>query len=41
MNLSSAAQAPVNIRVMQGNVPLADMEVYSQSKLAITIWTRE
>lgn len=41
VNLSSAAQAPVNIRAMQGNVPLADMEAYAQSKLAITIWTRE
>ncbi|WP_170756162.1 SDR family NAD(P)-dependent oxidoreductase [Ruegeria lacuscaerulensis] len=41
VNLSSAAQAPVNIRAMQGNVQLADMEAYAQSKLAITIWTRE
>ncbi|AXT27834.1 SDR family NAD(P)-dependent oxidoreductase [Ruegeria sp. AD91A] len=41
VNLSSAAQAPVNIRAMQGSVPLADMEAYAQSKLAITIWTRE
>ncbi len=41
VNLSSAAQAPVNIKAMQGNVPLADMDAYAQSKLAITIWTRE
>ncbi|WP_037311100.1 SDR family NAD(P)-dependent oxidoreductase [Ruegeria halocynthiae] len=41
VNLSSAAQAPVNIRAMQGNIPLADMDAYAQSKLAITIWTRE
>ncbi len=41
VNLSSAAQAPVNLKAMQGNVPLADMEAYAQSKLAITIWTRE
>lgn len=41
VNLSSAAQAPVNIRAMKGNTPLADMEAYAQSKLAITIWTRE
>lgn len=41
VNLSSAAQAPVNVKAMQGNVPLADMEAYAQSKLAITIWTRE
>ena len=41
VNLSSAAQAPVNVRAMEGHVPLADMDAYSQSKLAITIWTRE
>ncbi|GFE48346.1 oxidoreductase [Roseobacter cerasinus] len=41
VNLSSAAQAPVNLRAMRGNVPLADMDAYAQSKLAITIWTRE
>ena len=41
VNLSSAAQAPVNVSAMHGNVPLADMEAYAQSKLAITIWTRE
>ncbi|WP_299669025.1 SDR family NAD(P)-dependent oxidoreductase [uncultured Ruegeria sp.] len=41
VNLSSAAQAPVNIKAMQGDVPLADMEAYAQSKLAITIWTQE
>ncbi len=41
VNLSSAAQAPVNLKALQGNVPMADMEAYAQSKLAITIWTRE
>ncbi len=41
VNLSSAAQAPVNVTAMQGNVPMADMDAYAQSKLAITIWTRE
>ncbi len=41
VNLSSAAQAPVNLKAMQGYVPMADMEAYAQSKLAITIWTRE
>lgn len=41
VNLSSAAQAPVNLRAMQGNTPLSDMDAYAQSKLAITIWTRE
>ncbi len=41
VNLSSAAQAPVNIKAMQGKAQLADMEAYAQSKLAITIWTQE
>lgn len=41
VNLSSAAQAPVNLDAMLGAKPLADMEAYAQSKLAITIWTRE
>ncbi len=41
VNLSSAAQAPVNVAAIQGNVPLTDMDAYAQSKLAITIWTRE
>ncbi|MEO0393288.1 MAG: SDR family NAD(P)-dependent oxidoreductase [Pseudomonadota bacterium] len=41
VNLSSAAQAPINIQAMQGEVSLSDMEAYSQSKLAITIWTQE
>ncbi|WP_415920955.1 SDR family NAD(P)-dependent oxidoreductase [Tateyamaria sp. SN6-1] len=41
VNLSSAAQAQVNVAAMQGNVPMADMDAYAQSKLAITIWTRE
>ena len=41
VNLSSAAQAPVNLGAMRGEITLGDMEAYSQSKLAITIWTRE
>lgn len=41
VNLSSAAQAPVNIEAMIGKVRLDDMTAYAQSKLAITIWTRE
>ena len=40
VNLSSAAQAPVSIPAMQGGTPMADMDAYSQSKLAITMWTR-
>lgn len=39
INLSSAAQAPVNINALLGKAKLTDMEAYSQSKLAITMWT--
>lgn len=41
VNLSSAAQAPVNLPAMQGKSRMDDMDAYAQSKLAITIWTRE
>ena len=41
VNLSSAAQAPVNLNALAGNANLSDMDAYAQSKLAITIWTRE
>lgn len=41
VNLSSAAQAPVSPRAMLGDNRLDDMGAYAQSKLAITIWTRE
>lgn len=41
VNLSSAAQAPVNLSALAGPSSLDDMSAYSQSKLAITIWTRE
>jgi NAD(P)-dependent dehydrogenase (short-subunit alcohol dehydrogenase family) len=40
INLSSAAQAPVDINALQGNGELEDMPAYSQSKLAITMWSR-
>ncbi len=40
VNLSSAAQAPVDLAAMQGRKTLADMEAYAQSKLALTIWSR-
>lgn len=40
INLSSAAQAPVSINALLGKNPLADMEAYAQSKLAITMWTK-
>ncbi|WP_170763540.1 SDR family NAD(P)-dependent oxidoreductase [Ruegeria lacuscaerulensis] len=41
VNLSSAAQAPVDTQAMLGNRQLDHMGAYAQSKLAITIWTRE
>lgn len=41
INLSSAAQAPVNLKALAGQARLADMEAYAQSKLALTIWSRE
>ena len=40
VNLSSAAQAPVNIEALKGKVKLDNMGAYAQSKLAITMWTR-
>lgn len=41
VNLSSAAQAPVDVGVMRGEGTLDHMGAYAQSKLAITIWTQE
>jgi len=41
VNLSSAAQAPVDPAALAGRVQLDDMPAYAQSKLAITIWTAE
>lgn len=41
VNLSSAAQAPVDVTAMTGARRLDDMGAYAQSKLAITIWTQE
>ncbi|MDQ8190305.1 SDR family NAD(P)-dependent oxidoreductase [Roseibacillus persicicus] len=40
VNLSSAAQAPVNLRALQGEGELSDSEAYAQSKLALTMWSR-
>ena len=40
VNLSSAAQASVNIEALKGHTQLDDMGAYSQSKLAITMWSR-
>ncbi|KZN13550.1 SDR family NAD(P)-dependent oxidoreductase [Marinomonas sp. TW1] len=39
VNLSSAAQASVNLEALQGRVPMSDSEAYAQSKLAITMWS--
>ena len=39
INLSSAAQAPVDISAIQGQSHLSDGEAYAQSKLAITMWS--
>lgn len=39
INLSSAAQAPVNIDAMKGIKKLSSGEAYAQSKLAITMWS--
>ncbi|NGN97120.1 SDR family NAD(P)-dependent oxidoreductase [Grimontia sp. S25] len=42
VNLSSAAQAPVNISAMKGGVRVGDeFSAYAQSKLAITMWTQK
>jgi len=41
LNLSSAAQNPVNLDALAGDIKLANhMEAYGQSKLAITMWSR-
>lgn len=41
VNLSSAAQAPVDIAAMTTFQPMEAMAAYAQSKLAITIWSAE
>lgn len=40
VNLSSAAQSPVQLAALQGEVSLGDGPAYAQSKLALTMWTR-
>jgi NAD(P)-dependent dehydrogenase (short-subunit alcohol dehydrogenase family) len=40
INLSSAAQSPVDPEAMVGRVRLSDGAAYAQSKLAITMWSR-
>lgn len=39
INLSSAAQAPVDIEALLGNAELSGFEAYAQSKLALTMWS--
>lgn len=41
INVSSAAQSPVDLRAMAGGVSLSDGIAYAQSKLALTMWSRE
>ena len=41
VNLSSAAQAPVDLEALAGRKRLDAMAAYSQSKLAITMWSRQ
>lgn len=41
VNLSSAAQAPVDVNAMTRYSALGEMDAYAQSKLAITIWSAE
>lgn len=42
VNLSSAAQAPVNIAALKGEVNVGgDFSAYAQSKLALTMWTEQ
>lgn len=41
VNLSSAAQAPVSIEALMGNEKLTDQLAYAQSKLALTMWSRQ
>ncbi|MEO0539550.1 MAG: SDR family NAD(P)-dependent oxidoreductase [Cyanobacteria bacterium P01_A01_bin.105] len=40
INLSSAAQASVNLEALLGHVRLSDGAAYAQSKLALTMWSR-
>lgn len=41
VNLSSAAQEPVDAEALSGTKRLSDGEAYAQSKLALTMWTFE
>lgn len=39
VNISSAAQSPVDLDALMGGVALTDGQAYGQSKLAITMWS--
>ncbi len=41
INLSSAAQSPVDLDALRGTKPLSNSESYAQSKLALTSWSFE
>ena len=40
LNVSSAAQAPVDLEALEQFRAMGDMEAYAQSKLAMTAWSR-
>ncbi|WP_417476161.1 SDR family NAD(P)-dependent oxidoreductase [Maricaulis sp.] len=40
IHLSSAAQAPVDLKALAGGRPLDPMAAYAQSKLALTMWSQ-
>lgn len=40
INLSSAAQSPVDLKALAGQGRLSDSVAYAQSKLALTMWSR-
>ena len=40
VNLSSAAQSPVDLKALAGKEKLSDSAAYAQSKLALTMWSR-
>ena len=40
INLSSAAQNPIDFDALAGREQLSEMDAYAQSKLGITIWSR-
>ncbi|WP_419912018.1 SDR family NAD(P)-dependent oxidoreductase [Hoeflea sp.] len=40
VNVSSAAQSPVDVQALAARAGQSDMEAYAQSKLALTMWSR-